>query len=90
MIEYCITFITDDEEPREVWHCHVTAPIDALALEVALKQAAQDNVSLLGARAVALSMIRELPADLMQSLEAVRVAVHGATTAPQQASAHLH
>ena len=62
MIEYCITFISDDEEPREVWYCHV----------------------------VALRMVRELPADLMQSLEAVRVAVHGAAPSPQQASTHLH
>lgn len=91
MIEYCITFITDDEEPQEVWHCHITAPIDVLALEVALKEAAHQNVSLARARGVALRMMRELPAELMASLEAIRVAIHGATPAPAiQPSSHLH
>lgn len=42
MLEYCITFFKEapgEESDTVVFHCHVTAPDEMLAVEVALRRA---------------------------------------------------
>lgn len=88
MNEYCVTFLSGGDAPAEVFHCHVVAPSDLFAVEGAMRGAAEQNISLVQARSVGVRMLLELPADVMQALEAIRVAQYGATPAPTVSTSH--
>lgn len=91
MNEYCVTFLSGGDAPAEVYHCHVVAPSDLFAVEGAMRGAAEHNVSLVQARTASVRMLLELPADVMQALEDIRVAQYGAMSAPAMPpSPHMH
>jgi len=93
MLEHCITFFKEEpgEEPDTVvFHCHVTAPDEMLAVECALRNTVQENISLAGATGVEVKVVVELPDGLVASMEALRRAQHGTAMPAQQASSHLH
>lgn len=96
MNDYCVTFVhmKDGEEPsaEEVFHCHVLAPVDHLALETALRRSVEDNIQLSRANAVSIRMVLPLPTTLMGDLELLRVAQNGATPTltPMAPASHLH
>lgn len=94
MNEYCITFvrIRGEDEPEEVFHCHVVAPGDQLALETALRRSVDDNIKLARSDAVSIRLVLPLNGGLMDALELLRAATHGATATanPMAAPHHLH
>lgn len=97
MLEHCITFFKEepnnDEADTVVFHCHVSADNEMFAVEGALRGAIASNVSLAGATGVEVKVVLDLPVGLVESMEALRIAQHGAkaAAAPQApASAHLH
>lgn len=94
MNNYCITFVRlkDEDEPEEVFHCHVVAPNDQLAFEVALHRSVDDNINLSSSNAVSLRLVLPLSSEVMDALELVRAATHGATATanPMAPAAHLH
>lgn len=93
MLDHCITFYREtgpEEDDTVVYHCHATAPDEALAVEAALRGAIHDNVSLVGATYVAVRVMVDLPPGLMESMDALRRAQHGTAVPVQQASSRLH
>jgi len=94
MNEYCVTFvcIQGTDEPEEVFHCHVTAPGDQLALETALRRSVDDNIKLARSDAVSIRLVLPLHEGLMDALELLRFATHGATPManPMAPASHLH
>lgn len=94
MNEYCVTFvrIMGNDEPEEVFHCHVLAPGDQLALETALHRSVVDNIKLARSDAVSISLVMPLNEGLMDALELLRAATHGATATanPMAPASHLH
>lgn len=94
MNDYCVTFvrIRGSDEPEEVFHCHVIAPNDQLALEVALHRSVDDNIRLDRSDAVSLRLVLPLSVEVMDALELVRTATHGATATPtpMAPASHLH
>jgi hypothetical protein len=93
MLEHCITFFKgepDEETSVVVFHCHVTAPDEVLAVEVALRETVNENVSLVGATSVEVRARTRLPPGLVDAMEDLRRTQHGTTVAVQQASSHLH
>lgn len=93
MLEHCITFFKEEpgEEPDTVvFHCHVTAPDEMLAVEVALRETVQGNISLAGATGLEVRLVMELPLGLVDTMEALRRAQHGTDMPVQSASSHLH
>lgn len=93
MLEHCITFFK--EEPGEesdtvVFHCHVTAPDEILAVECALRNTVQENISLAGTTGLEVRLVMDLPPGLVDTMETLRRAQHGTALPVQQASSHLH
>ena len=89
MLEHCITFFKEEpgEEPDTVvFHCHVTADNELIAVEVALRETVRENISLAGATGLEV----RLPPGLVDTTEALRRAQHGTAMPVQQASSHLH
>ena len=93
MLEHCITFFKEQpgEEPDTVvFHCHVTAPDEMLAVEVALRETVRENISLAGATGLEVRLVMDLPSGLVDTTEAMRRAQHGTAMPVQPASSHLH
>ena len=93
MLEHCITFFKEEpgEEPDTVvFHCHVTAPDEMLAVEVALRETVRENISLAGATGLEVRLVMDLPPGLVDTTEAMRRAQHGTAMPVQPASSHLH
>lgn len=90
MLEHCITFFKEQpgEEPDvTVFHCHVTAPDERLAVEAALHETVRENISLAGTTGLEVRLVMELPPGLVDTTEALRRAQHGTAMPAQQASA---
>ncbi len=94
MLEHCITFFKEepdnDEADTVVFHCHVTADNEMMAVEGALRGVVASNVSLAGATGLEVRLVMELPPGLVEATEALRRAQHGTAMPVQQASSHLH
>ena len=93
MLEHCITFFKEQpgEEPDTVvFHCHVTAPDEMLAVEVALRETVRENISLAGATGLEVRLVMDLPSGLVDTTEALRRDQHGTAMPVQPASSHLH
>jgi hypothetical protein len=93
MLEHCITFFKEapGEEPDTVvFHCHVTAPDEMMAVEVALCETVRENISLTGATGLEVRLVMDLPPGLVDTTEALRRAQHGATMPVMQTSSRLH
>lgn len=88
MREYCITFGNEEGEGgTEVYHCHITAPTDGIAVSAALEAAMQQNISLKGTTLVAVKVIIDIPSDVMEGYEALRMLRHydaAPSAAPKQ------
>lgn len=88
MREYCITFGNDDGgEETEIYHCHVTAPTDGIAISAAFEGAMQQNVSLQGSTMVSAKTIVDIPEDMLAGYEALRLLRHIGGVAPTQEAA---
>jgi hypothetical protein len=94
MLEHCITFFKEEEGDEEldtvVFHCHVTAPDEVLAVETALRETVRGNISLAGATGLEVRLVLELPPGLMDTVEALRRAQHGMAAPVQPTSDNLH
>ena len=93
MLEHCITFFKEqpgEEQDTVVFHCHVTAPDELLAVEVALRETVRENISLAGATGLEVRLVMDLPPGLVDTTETLRRAQHGTAMPVQQASSHLH
>lgn len=93
MLEHCITFFKEEpgEEPDTVvFHCHVTADNEMVAVEVALRETVRNNISIAGATNVEVRLVQGLPPGLVDTMEALRRAQHGTAMPVVPASSHLH
>ncbi|UOF78606.1 hypothetical protein [Bacteriophage sp.] len=93
MLEHYITFFKEEpgEEPDTVvFHCHVTAPDEMLAVEVALRETVRENISLAGATGLEVRLVMDLPPGLVDTTEALRRTQHGTAMSVQPANSHLH
>lgn len=94
MREYCITFGNEEGEgSTEVYHCHVTAPLDSLALEAAFRGAMLANIPLKGTTLVAIKVFVDIPSDVLEGYEALRQLTNVGkpeATPEQVAPSHLH